>query len=60
MLASTYASHESLILGCWASYKSTKLEIVEDIPLFGPQLLALMEYCHTRACFASRDDMYKV
>ena len=47
-------------LGCLASYKSTKLEVEEEVPIIGPQLLALMEYCHIRACFATKDDMYKV
>ena len=54
------ASHELLIFGCWARYKSYKCEQSEEIPLFSPQLLALMELCHIRACFACKADMYKV
>ena len=60
MHASTDAGHALLILGCLARYKSNKVEEKEDIPLLGPQLLALMELCYIRACFASRVHMKKV
>ena len=41
-----------LIFGCWARYKSCKCEVTEEFPLFGPQVLALMEFCHIRAYFS--------
>jgi hypothetical protein len=50
----------ALNLGCFGRYKSKKCELVEEIPVFGPQMLGLIEYCLIRACFASRDDMHKV
>ena len=37
-----------------------KCEVVEEIPVFGRQLLGLMDYCLIWACFATRDDMHKV
>ena len=49
-----------LIFGCWARYKSCKCEVTEEFPLFGPQVLALMEFCHIRAYFSCKADMYKV
>jgi hypothetical protein len=49
-----------LIFGCWARYKSCKCEVTEEFPLFGPQVLALMEFCHIRAYFFCKADMYKV
>ena len=50
----------ALSLGCFDRYKSKKCEVVEEIPVFGPQLLGLIDYCLIWACFASRDDMHKV
>ncbi len=41
-------------------YKSTRCELVETVPLLGPNMLAYFELCHIRACFASKDDMIKV
>ena len=41
-------------------YKSKKCVVVEEIPVFGPQLLGLIDYCYIRACFSNRDDMHKV
>ena len=35
----------ALNLGCFDRYKSKKCEVVEEIPVFGPQLLGLIDYC---------------
>ena len=51
---------EPLIRGCLDRYKRNKCEIVEEIPIFGPQLLGLIDYSYIRACFSNRDDMHKV
>ena len=35
-------------------------EAEQEVLLFGPGLLALFEYVHIRACFATKEDMFKV
>ena len=49
-----------LIRGCLDRYKSKKCEMVEEIPIFGPHLLGLIDYCYIWACLVTRDDMHKV